>query len=77
MATHQWPTHAHGPPPVDAAGAIVVVAAAVRALVVTGGYALSTGLVHLAKAHNVTVIQSPKPRKLRSERRIHATYGYL
>jgi manganese-dependent inorganic pyrophosphatase len=31
----------------------------VRALVVTGGYALSSGLVHLAKAHNVTVIQSP------------------
>ncbi len=31
----------------------------VRALVVTGGYTLSTGLVHLAKAHNVTVIRSP------------------
>ncbi len=31
----------------------------VRALVVTGGYELSSGLVHLAKAKDVSVIQSP------------------
>ena len=31
----------------------------VRALVVTGGYTLSSGLVQLAQARNVAVIQSP------------------
>jgi manganese-dependent inorganic pyrophosphatase len=31
----------------------------VRALVVTGGYQLSSGLMHLAEARNVTVINSP------------------
>ncbi len=32
---------------------------AVRAIVVTGGYQLSVGLMHLAKANHVTVIKSP------------------
>ena len=31
----------------------------VRAIVVTGGYQLSVGLLHLAKANNVTIIKSP------------------